>query len=111
MTAGDNIRYSKKDKTYVGNPDQLILEWNNNSLTLKEFSDLHQVPLNTMWDVLNNMGTIPNLKKRRIFSDEVKLKIFQMRSSGKSLKECSICFNCTESSVSQIFRNFKLEDV
>lgn len=77
MTIGDNIRYSQKNKTYVTDDvDSLIYEYNNSSLTLLEFSSKYNVPFNTMYDVLNNMGNKEKLIRRRfIISNELKSNI------------------------------------
>lgn len=107
MTISENIRYSKKDKSYVGNPDELTKEFNEGNYTVKEFADKYDTPLNTMWDILNKLGSIENNKKRPIFDINLRLEIAQMRDSGKLLKEVAQFFNCSQTMVSKVYNEYK----
>ncbi len=107
MTSRDNIRYSQANKTYVGDPDTLTEEYNLSDYTLQEFADMYDVPLNTMWDILNKMGSVKNIRKRRVFDDDLRIKIAVMRDSGYTLKNVAGTFGCSESMVSKVFNEYK----
>jgi Mor family transcriptional regulator len=107
LTMGENIRYSKANKTYVGDPDKLTTEFNEGDYTVQEFAEKYNTPLNTMWDILNKLGSIQNNRKRRVFDKELRLEIALMRKSGKSLKEVAKYFNCSESMVSKVFDEYE----
>jgi hypothetical protein len=107
MSISENIRYSQKDKSYVGCPDKLTKEFNEGNYTVKEFADKYNTPLNTMWDILNKLGTIENNKKRPIFDSNLRLEIAQMRNSGKLLKEVAQYFNCSQSMFSNVYNEYK----
>jgi hypothetical protein len=107
MTISENIRYSQANKTYVGNPDALTKEFNEGDYTVKQFADKYNTPLNTMWDILNKFGTVKNLKKRKVFNEELRLEIALMRHSKKSLKEVSNFYNCSQSMVSKVYNEYK----
>jgi hypothetical protein len=107
MTISENIRYSKANRSYVGAPDALTEEFNDGDYTVKQFADKYNTPLNTMWDILNKIGTVKNLKKRRVFSDELKLEIALMRHTKKTLKDVSNFYNCSQSMVSKVYNEYK----
>lgn len=107
MSVSENIRYSQANKSYVGDPDKLTLEFNEGNYTVKEFADKYKTPLNTMWDILNKLGSIKNNKKRRIFDKKIRLEIALMRKSGKSLKEVSEKYQCSQSFVSLVFKEYE----
>jgi hypothetical protein len=107
MSVSENIRYSQANKSYVGDPDKLILEFNEGNYTVKEFADKYNTPLNTMWDILNKMGTVKNTKKRRAFDSNLRLEIALMRHSGKSLKKVANFYNCSESMVSKVYDEYE----
>jgi Mor family transcriptional regulator len=107
MSVSENIRYSQANKSYVGDPDKLTLEFNEGNYTVKEFADKYNTPLNTMWDILNKLGSVKNNKKRRVFDKKIRLKIALMRKSGKSLKEVSEKYQCSQSFVSLVFKEYE----
>lgn len=107
LSLSENVRYSQANKTYVGDPDALTKEFNEGNYTVKEFADKYHTPLNTMWDILNKMGTVENTKKRRVFDSNLKIKMALMRHSGKSLKEVANFFNCSQSMVSMVYNEYK----
>lgn len=107
MTVGDNIRYSQKGVSYLGNPDELTKEFNSGDWTVKQFAEKYNTPLNTMWDILNKMGTVQNEKKRRVFSKEIKEEIFREKQSGKTLDEVSKMFSCSQSMVSKVCKELQ----
>lgn len=107
MSVGDNIRYSQKDLSYLGDPDELTKEFNDGDWTVKQFADKYNAPLNTMWDVLNKMGKVQNKKKRRVFSREVKNEIFREKQSGKTIAEVARMFNCSNSMVSKVCKELQ----
>ena len=107
MPLSENIRYSQANKSYVGDPDKLTLEFNEGYYTVKEFADKYNTPLNTMWDILNKLGTVKNTKKRRAFDSNLKLEMALMRYSEKSLKEVAKFYNCSESMVSKVYNEYK----
>jgi len=107
MTLSENIRYSRANKSYVGDPDALTEEFNNGNYTVKQFAVKYNTPLNTMWDILNKMGTVKNVKKRRCYNDELKLEIALMRHNNKTLKEVSNFYNCSQSMVSKVYSDYK----
>jgi len=107
MTISENIRYSQANRSYVGDPDALTKEFNEGDYTVKQFADKYNTPLNTMWDILNKIGTVKNFKRRRVFSDELKLEIALMRHTKKTLKEVSNFYNCSQSMVSKVYNEYK----
>ena len=107
MSVSENIRYSQANKSYVGDPDKLTLEFNEGNYTVKEFADKYNTPLNTMWDILNKLGSVKNNKKRKVFDKKIRLKIALMRKSGKSLKEVSEKYQCSQSFVSLVFKEYE----
>jgi hypothetical protein len=107
MTFGENVRYSKANKTYVGDPNKLTIEFNEGNYTVKQFAEKYNTPLNTMWDILNKLGSVKNNRKRRVFDKKIRLEIALMRKSGKSLKEVSTIYKCSESMVSTVFKEYE----
>jgi hypothetical protein len=107
MTMAENLRYSKANKSYVGDPDELTEEFNQGDYTVQQFANKYNVPLITMWCILNKMGTVQNNKKRRIFNNKIKLKIALMRDSGNLLKEVAKYYDCSQSAVSNFYREYK----
>lgn len=107
MSISENIRYSKANKSYVGNPDVLTKEFNEGNYTVQQFADKYNTPLNTMWDILNKMGTVENNRKRRVFDKNLRLEIALMRDSGKLLEEVAEYYNCCASTVSNFYNEYK----
>ena len=106
LSIGDNIRYSQSKSRTFSNPDAILEEWNNCDLSLKEFSDLHKVALNTMWDTLNIQAKGENLRKRRKFDKSERLLIAKYRATGAPLKEVAERFKCSQSMVSKVYSEY-----
>lgn len=106
LSMADNIRYSQQGSKTFTNPDELLEEWNNSTLSLKAFSTKYSVSLNTMWDTLNKHAKGTNLRKRRKFDKDERLLIAKDRATGKSLKELSEKYNCSQSMVSTVYKEY-----
>lgn len=106
LSIADNVRYSHaKSKTFK-DPNAILAEWNSSTLNLKEFSGLHGVALNTMWDTLNISAKGENLRKRRKFDKAERLLIAKERAKGIPLKMVADKFKCAESMVSKVYGEY-----
>ena len=106
LSIQDNVRYSQaKSKTFE-NPEEILKQWNSSCYSLKEFSDLHNVALNTMWDTLNIHAKGKNLRKRRKFDNNERLLIAKKRATGMPLKEVAEYFKCSQSMVSKVYKEY-----
>lgn len=106
LSMADNVRYSQAKSKTFDNPDELLYEWNNSALTLKEFSAKYDVALNTMWDTLNKSAKGENLRKRRKFDKAERLLIAKERANGKPLKEVASKYKCSQSMVSKVYKEY-----
>lgn len=105
MTIEENIRYSQAGKCYAGDPDDLALEFKNTDMTLTDFSKYKGIPVNTMWDIVNKISGVENTKKRRKFTKEEKDTIMDFLKHNSGV-EASIVFNCSQSMVSKIRKEY-----
>jgi hypothetical protein len=106
LTLADNIRYTHAKSKTFDDPEVILDEWNNSTLSLKEFSDKHCVALNTMWDTLNISAKGKNLRKRRKFDKDERLLIAKERAKGAPIKDVAKKFSCSESMVSKVYREY-----
>lgn len=106
LSIADNIRYSHAKSKTFNKPELILKEWNNSTLSLKEFSDLHKVALNTMWDTLNIQAKGKNLRKRRKFDKSERLLIAKCRATGTPLKDVADKYNCSQSMVSKVYKEY-----
>lgn len=106
LSMADNVRYSQQGSKTFDNPDEILEEWNNSDLSLKDFSNKYSVSLNTMWDTLNIHAKGTNLRKRRKFDKAERLLIAKERATGKPLKEISEKYSCSQSMVSKVYGEY-----
>jgi hypothetical protein len=106
MTIADNIRYSQAKSKTFSNPDAILEEWNSSTLSLKEFSDKHNVSLNTMWDTLNIQANGENLRRRRKFDKAERLIIAKYRAEGNPVAAVAEKFKCAQSMVSKVYGEY-----
>lgn len=108
MTAGDNIRKSQaKSKTFIDS-DKIAKEYlDNPDVKLIELAEKYSCSIETIWRTINKYSTLDNNKKRKTFSKWLRKKIAEYRLSGYTLKETGKKFNCCESQVSYIVKQYK----
>lgn len=110
LTVGDNIRKSQCGSKLFTDEEigRISQEYLSDEKTKLEFlAKKYNCSLTTMWFTINKFANIENHKSRKVFSVDTRRQIAERYISGKTLKEVGEEFNCCQSQVSFIVKQYK----